>query len=37
MMYLEDLATAVALTLFCGMILLAAAILEHPEWLEAAQ
>lgn len=36
-MYLEDLMAAIALTLFCSAVMLAAIILSHPEWLEAAQ
>lgn len=36
-MYLEDVMAAVALTLFCSTIMLAAIILSHPEWLEAMQ
>ena len=32
-MYLEDVAAIVALTLFGAMILVWAAILEHPEWI----
>ena len=37
MMYLEDLAAAAAITLFCAMVLVVAAILSNPEWLEAMQ
>jgi hypothetical protein len=36
-MYLEDIMAAVALTLFCSAIMLAAIILSHPEWLEVVQ
>ena len=36
-MYLEDLAAAAAITLFCAMVLVIGVILSNPEWLEAVQ
>lgn len=37
MIYLEDLATAVAVTLFCATVLVVAMIFTNPEWLEVLQ